>query len=179
MGDVRGRTLVVAEGALSRVRPRSWPVLPCQVCLLRAGSGVAQVVESYGGDRTGVPPERSLSFDELFENSSDPAFILDPVEDRILAVNQAGCAMLGYTHDELLATAVSQIHPAELPQLSAFLDSVLETGEGSTITLTCRTKSGDFLPADMALHAFETGGRVRILGLVHDRSEHRQRDAGG
>jgi hypothetical protein len=68
--------------------------------------------------------------------------------------------------------------PGELPQLRELLERVIRHGQGSTITLTCRTKSGDFLPAEMALHAFESGGRVLILGLVHDRSEHRQRDPG-
>jgi hypothetical protein len=31
----------------------------------------------------------------------------------------------------------------------------------------------------MSLHAFEKGGRLRILGLVQDRSEHRQREPVG
>ena len=113
---------------------------------------------------------------ELFEQSSDPAYIVDPREDRILAANQAGCAMLGYTREELLATPVSQIHPAELPQLREFVDRVVAEGQGSTIKLTCRTKRGDFLPTEMSLVAFESGGRGYILGLVQDRSEHRQRD---
>ena len=114
-------------------------------------------------------------FEQLFEVSREPAYIVDPREDRILAANQAGCAMLGYTHEELLATPVSHIHPAELPQLSEFLDRVLRDGQGSTIKLTCRTKQGEFLPTEMSLHAFESGGGVQILGLVQDRSEHRQR----
>ena len=118
------------------------------------------------------------AFEQLFEQADDAAFVIDPFEDRILAANQAASSMLGYTRDELLATPVSHIHPSELAQLREFLDRVLGVGQGSTIKLTCRTKSGEFLPAEMALHAFESGGRVLILGLVHDRSEHRQRDPG-
>jgi PAS domain S-box-containing protein len=113
-------------------------------------------------------------FQQLFERSSDPVYIVDPAEDRILDANPAGCAMLGYRRDELLETAVSHIHPAELPQLREFLDTVFEHGHGSTIKLTCRTKRGAFLPTEMSLYPFESDGRVRILGLVQDRSEHRQ-----
>jgi hypothetical protein len=51
---------------------------------------------------------------------------------------------------------------------------LFEHGQGSTIKLTCRTKSGIFLPIEMALFAFGSGGHLRILGLMHDRSEHRQ-----
>ena len=55
----------------------------------------------------------------------------------------AGCGMLGYTRSELLATPVSHIHPADLPQLRRFLDRVLRDGQGSMISLTCRTKGDD------------------------------------
>lgn len=111
---------------------------------------------------------------QLFEESSDPAFIVDPLGDQILAANRAGCALLGYSREELLATPVSHIHPADLPQLREFFNRVLEHGQGSTIKLTCRTKRGTFLPIEMALFAFGSDGHLRILGLLHDRSEHRQ-----
>jgi len=119
------------------------------------------------------------SFMQLFEQSPDPAYVIDPTADRILAANPAGCAMLGYTHEELLRTPVSQIHPAERSQMSDFLERVLTDGQASTIKLTCRTKLGTFLPTEMSLHAFEDRGRLRILGLVQDRSEHRQRERVG
>jgi PAS domain S-box-containing protein len=112
----------------------------------------------------------------LFERASDPAFIVDPLEDRIVAANRAGCAMLGYTRDELLVTPVSHIHPADLPQLREFIDTVQRYGRGSTIKLTCRTKSGTFLPTEMSLVVLRGG--IRILALLRDRSEHRQPDPG-
>jgi PAS domain S-box-containing protein len=115
-------------------------------------------------------------FEPLFERSSDPAFVVDPFEDRIVAANPAGCRMLGYTRSELLATPVSHVHPAEMPQLQEFVERVLQDGRGSTIKLTCRTKSGTFLPTEMTLLAFADGDRVRILAVVADRSEHRGRE---
>jgi PAS domain S-box-containing protein len=121
------------------------------------------------------PAEHPLSFQQLFEGPPEPAYVIDPLDDRILAANRAGCALLGYTHDELLATPVSQIHPADLPQLRDFLDQVMRDGRASTITLTCRTKLGTYLPTEISLHAFKSDGHVRILGLVQDRSDHRQR----
>jgi PAS domain S-box-containing protein len=124
-----------------------------------------------------VCAERSRFF-ELFEHSRDPAFVLDPFADRILAANDSGCAMLGYTHEELLKLPVSHVHPAELSQLRDFLARVGRDGRGSTIKLTCRTKSGRFLPTEISLHALDCGGSPYILGLVHDRSEHRQRHPG-
>jgi PAS domain S-box-containing protein len=123
-----------------------------------------------------TPTDHPPSFTQLFERSPEPAYVIDPLDDRIVAANQAGCSLLGYAHDELLATPVSRIHPADLPQLSDFLEQVVRNGRASTITLTCRTKLGTFLPTEMSLHAFRSDGQLRILGLVQDRSDHRQRD---
>ena len=118
------------------------------------------------------PP--TSAFDQFFEDTSDAAFILDPLEDRFLAANPAGCTMLGYAPEALLATPVSQIHPGELTQLQELVSGVLRDGHGSTIKLTCRTKGGAFLPTEISLHKLRIGNQTRILGLVQDRSEHRQ-----
>ena len=113
----------------------------------------------------------------MFEHASEPAYVMDPSQNCIVAANDAGCTLLGYTRDELLATPISRIHPSEAAELSELLERVLREGRGSTIALTCRTKHGTFLPTEISLHALELDGRTRILGLVHDRSEHR--DASG
>ena len=114
-----------------------------------------------------------MTFVRLLEGAGDPAFVLDPLEDRFVAANDVGAAMLGYTCDELMRTPVSHIHPGELPQLRDFVSRVLRDGHGATIALTCRTRFGTCLPTEMALQAFEDDGRVLILMLVRDRSEHR------
>jgi PAS domain S-box-containing protein len=119
-------------------------------------------------------PERDEAFERLVEDSTDPVFVVDPVADRILDANRAGCTLLGYSHAELLATPVSAIHPAEMPELCALADGELREGERRTIALTCRTKSGVFLPTEIALLAIDGGGRLYIFSFVTDRSEHRQ-----
>ena len=121
-----------------------------------------------------MPIERDLMSGTVFEHADEPAYVMDPESDRILAANDAGCALLGYTRAELLETPISRIHPADLPELSALLERVLREGRASTIALTCRTKNGTFLPTEISVHALEIGDRLRILGLVQDRSEHRQ-----
>jgi PAS domain S-box-containing protein len=112
-----------------------------------------------------------------FEHAREPAYVMDPEHSSILAANDAGCELLGYTRDELLATPISEIHPSELAELSELLDRVLRYGRASTIRLTCRTKHGTFLPTEIQLHKLEIDGKTRILGLVQDRSEHRHRKA--
>jgi len=117
-------------------------------------------------------------FEDLFERARDPAFILDPIADRIVAANRAGSAHLGVSREEALATPISRFHPGELPQLQELMDVVLRDGHGTTVTLTCKTGSGECLPTEMSLYAFERNGHVHLLALVHDRSEHRKREPG-
>jgi len=114
----------------------------------------------------------------LFERTDEPAYLMDPRRGRILAANDAGCRMLGYTRAELLETPISRIHPAELAELSQLLERVLRDQRASTIRLTCRTKQGTFLPTEISLHAVNRGGTLYVLGLVQDRSEHRSGSPG-
>jgi chemotaxis family two-component system sensor kinase Cph1 len=109
----------------------------------------------------------------VFALADEPAYVMDPEHGRILAANDAGCALLGYSRAELLDTPISKIHPSELAELSELLDRVLLENRASTIKLTCRTKQGTFLPTEISLHALVLDGRLLILGLVQDRSEHR------
>ena len=108
-----------------------------------------------------------------FERSREAVYVMDPEHSRILAANDAGCELLGYTREELLETPISAIHPSELAELADLLEQVLRHGRASTIRLTCRTKGGRFLPTEISLHKLEIDGKTRILGLVQDRSEHR------
>jgi two-component system, chemotaxis family, sensor kinase Cph1 len=123
--------------------------------------------------------ERDRLFERVFEESNDSAYLMDPIAGRILDANSAGCNMLEYTREELLATPVSEIHPAEHAQMREFVDRVLRERRGSTIQLTCRTKTGVYLPTEMTFHAFESSGHLYVLGLVQDRSEHRVRPREG
>jgi PAS domain S-box-containing protein len=119
------------------------------------------------------PPDTHASLEQLFEGSSDAVFIIDPREDRILDANAAACRLLGYTREEFLVTTISQIHPNELPRMKTFLDAALRDGVNWTIEMACRTKSGTFLPTEIALLALDSGDRVYVISLVSDRSEHR------
>jgi PAS domain S-box-containing protein len=118
--------------------------------------------------------ERDLMEGTFFEYAPEPAFVMDPRQNRVVAANDAGCALLGYTREEMIGLHVARIHPSEMPELSALLGEVARNGRASTIKLTCRTKTGTFLPTEISLHSLALEEGVRILGLVQDRSEHRQ-----
>jgi len=112
--------------------------------------------------------------DPLFEKAGEPVFVIDPLEDRFVAANQAGCRLLGYSRKELLETPVSRIHPGELEQLQAVVGDVLHRGHGSTIGLSCRVRQGARVPIELTLSTLDDDGRTLVLALVRDRSEHRK-----
>jgi hypothetical protein len=53
------------------------------------------------------------------------------------------------------------------------VDAALLDGVSWTIEMACRTKSGTFLPTEIALLALDSGERVYLVSLLRDRSEHR------
>jgi PAS domain S-box-containing protein len=120
-----------------------------------------------------MPTDPRQGYRHILDTAHEAIYVVDPAADQIIDANPAACAMLHYRHDELLATPISRIHPAEMPQMTAFAQAALRDGESWTISMTCRTKNGIFLPTEMTLFALDTGHRVYVIGLVHDRSDHR------
>lgn len=113
-------------------------------------------------------------FRKIFEHSNDAIFVIDPAEDEIVETNQRASEMLGYTPEELLSTPISAIHPEEMPRLLAFSESVFQKGSGWTDELSCLTKSGELLPAEISASVIDLSGRTCIIALVRDVSQRKQ-----
>ena len=129
---------------------------------------------------------RAEIYQAVFDHSNDAIFVIDPAEDRIVDANPRACAMLGYTREELLSLPISAIHPNEMAVLQAFAQSVFETGRGWTDELTCRTKNGEDLPAEISASPIKVSyqgasGQVveghHIIAMVRDITERRQAEA--
>ena len=48
-------------------------------------------------------PHTDLMHGTVFEHATDPADVMDPGENRILAADRAGWTLLGYTREEPLS----------------------------------------------------------------------------
>ena len=107
-------------------------------------------------------------FRKIFDHSNDAIFIIDLASDTILDANARACDMLQYSHSELLSTPVSAIHPQERTKLEALSESVLREGHGWTDELTCLTKSGETLPAEISASVLEMKGRPCMISMVRD-----------
>lgn len=103
---------------------------------------------------------------KVFEDSNDAIFVIDPEQDRILDANPRACSLLGYSHEELLVTPISAIHPQEMPELMAFAGLVFNEGAGWTDRLTCLTKAGTRIPAEFSASATTIGDQRCLIVLV-------------
>ncbi len=107
-------------------------------------------------------------FHKIFDHSNDAIFVLDPEADEILHVNSKACSMLGYSREELLSMPITAIHPNEMPELLAFTRSVFKKGSGWTNELTCLTKTGNTLPAEISASVIDISERTYMIALVRD-----------
>ena len=110
-------------------------------------------------------------FRRVFDHSNDAVFIIDPVNDEIIDVNAKACSMLGFKREELLSMPISGIHPHELPKLKLFAQTVLQEKKGFTDELSCMTKNGELLRAEISASVVEMEGRPCLISMVRDISE--------
>ncbi len=105
----------------------------------------------------------------LFDDLYDPAFLIDVASGRFLRVNRAALDFLGYSRDDIEAMTPSDIHPHEIPKLDDFLRLVRAHGRWASDDLSCRTRAGLYVPADIRATRVRLGGRECVLTLVRDR----------
>ncbi len=113
-------------------------------------------------------------FRKIFDCSNDAIFIIDPDRDVILEANPRACHMLEYSREELLSLSISAVHPTEMPKLLAFSQSVFERGNGWTDELTCLTRTGETLPAEISASVIEFDAKHCIVAMVRDTSERKR-----
>jgi len=119
------------------------------------------------------PGSSEARFRNIFEHCNDSIFVMDPAADRILDANPKACRMLGYSLDELLTMPISAIHPDEMPVLMQFAQTVADQGAGWTDRLSCLTKSGQRLAAEISASNLTLGNRPCLIAMVRDLSERR------
>ena len=117
---------------------------------------------------------REARLSSIYTSANEAIFLIDPERDQIIEVNPIALKMLEYSADEILRTPVSAIHPREIDKLRAFATEVAEKGSAVTEALTCTTKSGAVIPAEISGSSLTIDGRPLMLAMVRDISERRR-----
>src|ERR1051325_10614360 len=114
--------------------------------------------------------ERLEQMEGLFAHVADAVF-LARTDGRIVDVNPAACAMLGYSRGELLA-----FHQWDIVT-SASRDEILKLwqsmmpGAPVTVQRTCRTRNGHPIEVELRLARCSLGGRDLIIVTCRDVTE--------
>ena len=107
----------------------------------------------------------------LFESNPRPCLVFDRETLRILAVNDATCALYGWTREEMLAMTVRELRTGE--ELARFDRLMEERRRSPNHASTNRgwrhvTKSGRILDVDVETTRLTFRGRAAALALVID-----------
>jgi PAS domain S-box-containing protein len=107
----------------------------------------------------------------LFDKANDGLIVLDAKTKKIVDSNEKASRLLGFSHDELLDQDLASMHPHDFDLAARFIKDVMENGEGNTDLVSCRTKSGRILPADISASAMKLSGRIHVLVSIRDISD--------
>jgi two-component system, chemotaxis family, CheB/CheR fusion protein len=114
--------------------------------------------------------ERSLRMETLLDVIPDGYALIEET-GRILEVNPALTALLGYSRDELLSQNIDKLMP-ETPsgQHEAYIRHYLKTGEAQIIGrsrhVEARHKEGHLIPIELSVAAMDIGTKHYFVGLM-------------
>jgi PAS domain S-box-containing protein len=110
------------------------------------------------------------NFRTFFQTVDDMIVVATP-EGRILFTNNAFNQKLGYTHEELKAMKVLDIHPAECREEAESILGAMLCGKRDFCPLPLQMKGGRRLPAETRVWLGKWNGEECIFGISKDLSE--------
>lgn len=122
-----------------------------------------------------VDAEISPWYQALFETNPLPMYIYDAGTLKFLAVNDAAIQHYGFTREEFLSLAASEIRPMEdVPALLTEIQELRVTGRAGfqkSPVRKHRKKDGSIIHVETAKELFIINGRQAICVLVNDVTE--------
>ncbi|MCY4729966.1 PAS domain-containing sensor histidine kinase [Natronomonas gomsonensis] len=118
-------------------------------------------------------------YHELFEKIPDGITLHDTTDGSLLDANEQFCEMLGYTREELLELRFEDIILDEPPYTSERAEEYIQnaaTDGPQTFEWRDITKAGDPLPVEVHLRQTTIDGKQRILAVVRDITDRKQRE---
>ena len=108
--------------------------------------------------------------------SGDAIIVIDPDQDRIVEANTRACRLLGYQRSEIINCELSTIHPIDMPELREFMKSVIAQGCGWTDELSCTSREGEVIPAEISASAVKVRDKTHVVAIVRSVYERKARE---
>lgn len=107
----------------------------------------------------------------LVEQAADGIFVANTA-GRYVEVNDAACAMLGYSREELLQLSIADvIPPSDLERLAELRTHMIQTGATESGEWLMRRKDGKYIAGELSTKIFTDG---RWQAIVRDASERKR-----
>jgi PAS domain S-box-containing protein len=107
---------------------------------------------------------------QVFEQAGEGIFLANPW-GRYVEVNPRGCAMLGYTREELLQMTMNDLVAPEELQTRPLQIKKLSPGQELVVERTFRRKDGDLIYVEISGTRLSDGS---LLGMVRDVTERKK-----
>jgi PAS domain S-box-containing protein len=162
------------EGAAVPHRRKDGSILPCDLNIRRI---------LVGGKKYSIALFRNATerlkaeefFRVLFQKSADAVYLVEGEGLRIVEANEAVCAMLGYTREEMLTLKVPDVIP---PDKRHLITEVRQSVSGANGYRRDRRlllrKNGTSVPTDHTIARIEIGGKPYFLASSRDLTEREQ-----
>jgi PAS domain S-box-containing protein len=110
-------------------------------------------------------------FKKILDQIHDMAFVIDPASERIILANQRACEVLEYSAEEMIQLQLKDIHPYDMLAVINFAEKVKHRKGVITNELSCRTKSGQFLHAEVSGRTMNLEGNNYLIATVREITE--------
>jgi PAS domain S-box-containing protein len=124
-----------------------------------------------------VHPALDLVVFRQMADMSNDAFYLCDERGRFLYVNDRASTFNGYTRDELLTMAVSDLNPNFPPAVLAEFVAGLQQGPGAPFETINRCKDGTIIPIEISVARIDIDGTAYMFGVLRNISERKQLEA--
>jgi len=119
--------------------------------------------------------ESEQRFRALFNGSNDAIFVREIVPGNprapFVEVNEAACALLGYSREDLLTRNVYDLSPARLEDSLDRARKALSAQGNVLVDGVHLTRDGREIQVEINAHQFELAGRTFVLSVARDVSE--------
>ncbi|HSF38657.1 MAG TPA: EAL domain-containing protein [Thermoanaerobaculia bacterium] len=125
----------------------------------------------------GLKAEEALRLTQfLVDRAADAAFWARP-DGRFFYANEAACAALGYSREELLTLSVTDIVPPHLSDVFARTSPTVREHGSARFESVHRRKSGELFPVEVSVTYLELQGREYFCAFARDITERRKAEA--
>ena len=119
-------------------------------------------------------PEEALRITQFsIDRTADAAFWIRP-DGSFFYVNEAACASVGYSREELLAMAIPQIAPDYHRDLFSEISHEIRRQGSATFEAVHVTKSGRRFPVEVTINYLEFDGREYFCAFARDITERKR-----